>query len=58
MTNTRNVSKDCEKDVDEQIHTEAALQQDSNGREQDSKDDFDNVAASHCHDTIMLKGKV
>ena len=42
---TGNVTQDREEDVDEEVSAAAALEEDTNGREEDGEDDFDDVAA-------------
>ncbi len=44
MNDSRNVAKDGEEDVDEQVGITTALKEDTNGRENDGEDNFADVA--------------
>ena len=43
---TRNVAQDGEQDVDEEVGAAAALEEDSDGREEDGEDNLDDVAGA------------
>jgi hypothetical protein len=45
---TRNVTEDGQQDVDEEISIAAALEEDSNGWNEDGEDDLDDVAVIYC----------
>lgn len=40
---SRDVAQDCEENVDAEVGSEAFLEKDANGRNEDGGDDFDNV---------------
>lgn len=44
MNNARNVTKDRQEDVDQEVGTAATLKEDSERRENDGKDDLANIA--------------
>lgn len=44
MDDTGNVTQDGEEDVDAEVGTAAALEEDTDGREDDGKDDLADVA--------------
>lgn len=45
MNDTGNITQDCQEDIDTEITTDPPFEEDTNGREEDGKDDFDDVAA-------------
>lgn len=47
VDDSRNVAQDCEEDVDAEVASDAFLEQDTNGRNEDGEDDFDDIAAAH-----------
>lgn len=44
MNNARNVTQNCQENVDEEIGIATSLEKDTEGREDDGKDDFADVA--------------
>jgi len=49
MDDTRNVAQDREEYVDQKVSITPALQEDSNGRDKDSKQDFADVRTGEGH---------
>jgi len=49
VDDTRNVTKDGQEDVDQEIRIAAALEEDTNRRDDDRKYDLDDVASSERH---------
>lgn len=49
MNDTRYVSQDCEQDVDEQVSAASALQEDTDGWEDDGKNNLADVACGERH---------
>lgn len=50
MDDTRNVTQYCQQDVDEEVGIATALEEDTEGREDDREDDLADVACSERHD--------
>lgn len=44
MDDTRDITQDCQQDVDEQVSSTTTLEEDTDGREDDGKDNFANVS--------------
>ena len=44
MDDTRYITQDCQEDVDTEITTDPTLKENTDRREKDGKDDFDDVA--------------
>jgi len=49
MNDTREVTQDCQDDVDQEIGATATLEEYSKGREDDGKDDLADVAGGERH---------
>lgn len=49
MDDAGNVSQNGEQDVDEEVGTATTLEEDTDGREDDGKDDLANVAGGERH---------
>lgn len=49
VDDTRDETQDGQGDVDEQVDTAAALEEDTQRREEEGKDDFANVGSSEGH---------
>jgi hypothetical protein len=49
VDDTRNVTEDGEQDVDEEIRVAAALEEDTDGREEESKNDLAEVRGGERH---------
>lgn len=49
MDDTRDVTQDGQQDVDEEISTAAALQKDTDGGQEDGKDDLADIAGGESH---------
>lgn len=50
MDDTRDVTQDGQQDVDEEISTTSALQEDTEGRQEDGKNDLADIAGGERHD--------
>lgn len=50
MDDTGNVTQNGQQDVDEEISIAATLEEDTQRREEDGKDDLDDVACGERHD--------
>ena len=49
MDDTRDVTQDGQQDVDEEVTMASALQEDTDGRQEDGKDDLANIAGGERH---------
>jgi hypothetical protein len=49
VDDTGNVTQNGEKDVDEEVGTATTLEEDTNGRKDDGKEDLANVASGERH---------
>lgn len=49
MDDTRDVTQDGQQDVDEEISTASALQEDTDGRQEDGKNDLADIAGGESH---------
>lgn len=49
VDDARNVTQDCKQDVDEQVSAAAALEEDTQRRQDDGKNDLANVAGGERH---------
>lgn len=59
MDDTRDVSQNREQDVDEQIGAAATLEEDSQGREEDGKNDLEDVAVGrNMVSTLKPAGRI
>lgn len=49
MDNTGDVTQDGQQDVDAEVSTTAALQEDTDGREDDGKNDLEDIGSGESH---------
>ena len=52
----RNVTKDGQKDVDEEVGVAAALEENTNRRQDDGKKDLADIAGGERHDGCVVGG--
>lgn len=50
MNDTREVTQNRQKDVDQEVTTASALEEDSEGREDDGKDNLADITSGERHD--------
>jgi len=55
VNNARNVTQDCQQDVDEQVCTATTLKENTQRWQKDSKDDLADVACSERHDDGLVE---
>ncbi len=53
MDDTRNVTQYCQKDVDKEVGIASALEEDTEGREDDSEDDLADVATVMARSALI-----
>lgn len=55
MDDTREVTQDCEKDVDQEVCTAASLEEDTDGRQNDGKNNLADIASGERHVGYMFR---
>jgi hypothetical protein len=58
VNDTRNITKNCQQDVDEEISTTSSLKEDTERWENDSKNDLANIAGGERHFERLVCRKV
>jgi hypothetical protein len=54
VDDTGDVTQDGQQDVDEEISTASALQEDTDGRQEDGKNDLADIAGGERHDVCLF----